>query len=197
MADKMEKSKKNGTLRFICSLLPGAGEMYMGFMKMGVSIMILFFIMCSLTELLGSEIFVALSVVVWCYSFFRVHNLASMPEERLKVYHDDYIFSDSSKYGDVFSTGNKFYKIEAAVLIFLGTLMCIKGVYRSVVNYIPAEYQGIINQVVDMLPRLIVGILIIALGIWMIRGKKKELDNSDNYDVSDSANNAPSDGRQA
>ena len=193
----MEKSKKNGFCRFMCSLLPGAGEMYMGFMKMGVSIMILFFIMCGLADLLGSGLFVMLAVVIWCYSFFRVHNLASMPDERFRVYHDDYIFSDSSKYGDVFSTGNKFYKIEAAVLIFLGTLMCIKGVYRSVVNYIPAEYQGVINQVVDMLPRLIVGILIIALGIWMIRGKKKELDNSDNYDVSDSTNNAPSDGRQA
>lgn len=178
----MEKSKKSGFIRFICSLLPGAGEMYMGFMKMGVSIMILFFIMCGLAELLDSGIFVAFSVVVWCYSFFRVHNLASMPDERLRVYHDDYLFSDSSKYGDAFKTGSRFYKIEAAVLIFLGSLMCIKGIYRLFDSYIPAEYQNIISQVVDMLPRLIVGIMIIVLGIWMIRGKKKELDSSDDYD---------------
>ena len=35
--------KKSKGWTFICSLLPGAGEMYMGFMKQGVSIMGLFF----------------------------------------------------------------------------------------------------------------------------------------------------------
>ena len=35
--------KRNGFLRFCCSLLPGAGEMYMGFMKMGLSLMSMFF----------------------------------------------------------------------------------------------------------------------------------------------------------
>ena len=31
--------KKNGFLAFCFSLIPGAGEMYMGFMKQGASIM--------------------------------------------------------------------------------------------------------------------------------------------------------------
>ena len=35
--------KKSGFWTFIFSLLPGAAEMYMGFMKMGVSLMGLFF----------------------------------------------------------------------------------------------------------------------------------------------------------
>lgn len=35
-------SKKSGFLRFIFSLIPGAGEMYMGFMKQGVTLMVLF-----------------------------------------------------------------------------------------------------------------------------------------------------------
>ena len=37
------RRKKSKFLTFIFSLLPGAGEMYMGFMKMGVSLMAEFF----------------------------------------------------------------------------------------------------------------------------------------------------------
>ena len=37
----MQKQKK-GFLLFISSLIPGAGEMYMGFFKQGISIMTLF-----------------------------------------------------------------------------------------------------------------------------------------------------------
>ena len=36
----MQKQKR-GFLLFICSLIPGAGEMYMGFFKQGISIMTL------------------------------------------------------------------------------------------------------------------------------------------------------------
>ena len=37
----MTKQKK-GLLLFLCSLVPGAGEMYMGFFKQGISIMLIF-----------------------------------------------------------------------------------------------------------------------------------------------------------
>ena len=37
--------KKSGFLAFCFSLLPGAGEMYMGFMKHGVGIMALFWLL--------------------------------------------------------------------------------------------------------------------------------------------------------
>ena len=35
-------SKKNGFFRFLWSFIPGAGEMYMGFMKQGVTLMAVF-----------------------------------------------------------------------------------------------------------------------------------------------------------
>ena len=37
--------KKSGFLTFCFSLMPGAGEMYMGFMKQGVSIMAFFWLL--------------------------------------------------------------------------------------------------------------------------------------------------------
>ena len=38
----MKTKKKSRFLTFCFSLLPGAGEMYMGFMRMGLSLMLLF-----------------------------------------------------------------------------------------------------------------------------------------------------------
>ena len=40
----MKQKKKNKFFTFIFSLLPGAAEMYMGFMKNGLSMMVMFFI---------------------------------------------------------------------------------------------------------------------------------------------------------
>ena len=73
----MTKQKK-GFLVFLCSLIPGAGELYMGFFQKGLSIMILFwsiFALCSATGMGWSLMFLP---ILWFYSFFDVHNLKSL-----------------------------------------------------------------------------------------------------------------------
>ena len=50
-------NKKNAFWRFIFSLMPGAGEMYMGFLKMGVSIMGLFLLIAFIASSLGLGMF--------------------------------------------------------------------------------------------------------------------------------------------
>ena len=66
--------KKGGFFTFICSLLPGAGEMYMGFFKQGISIMSLFFIMIVVSSWLELGPLMFVLPVLWFYSFFHVQN---------------------------------------------------------------------------------------------------------------------------
>lgn len=73
--------KKNAFLTFIFSLLPGAAEMYMGFMKMGLSLMGVFFGLAILGSFFGQGIFLIADVVVWFYGFFHAHNLRAMDDE--------------------------------------------------------------------------------------------------------------------
>ena len=47
------KKQKRGFINFICSLIPGAGEMNMGFEKQGISIMIVFWGIVSVASLTG------------------------------------------------------------------------------------------------------------------------------------------------
>ena len=73
--------QKHGFLVFIASLIPGAGEMYMGFRKQGVSIMLLFWGTFALGSMTGLDWLIFLIPVLWLYSFFNVHNLKSLSEE--------------------------------------------------------------------------------------------------------------------
>ena len=69
--------KKSKGWTFIFSLLPGAGEMYMGFMKQGVSIMGLFFATIAVAATLNIGPLTIVLPIIWCYSFFNVHNIGN------------------------------------------------------------------------------------------------------------------------
>ena len=86
----MQKQKK-GFLLFISSLIPGAGEMYMGFFKQGISIMTLFWAIIAIAGGLNISSLVIFLPVLWFYSFFHVHNLKELPEEEFYAIEDNYI----------------------------------------------------------------------------------------------------------
>ena len=88
----MQKQKR-GFLLFICSLIPGAGEMYMGFFKQGISIMTLFWALVAIAGGLNISSLVIFLPVVWFYSFFHVHNLKKLPEEEFYAVEDNYILN--------------------------------------------------------------------------------------------------------
>ena len=83
--------QKRGFWLFIASLLPGAGELYMGFRKMGLSIMVLFWGCIACASLLGFDALIYLLPIIWFYSFFNVHNLKSLSEEEFHSLEDHFI----------------------------------------------------------------------------------------------------------
>ena len=71
----MEYKKRNGFFVFCFSFIPGAVEMYMGFMKNGVSLMVTFMVFCvglMLDFSLLSGLAAGLAVVTWFYAFFHI-----------------------------------------------------------------------------------------------------------------------------
>ena len=85
------KKQKHGFWVFIFSLIPGAGEMYMGFKKQGLSIMLLFWGAIALASITGLGWLAMFLPVIWFYSFFNVHNLKSLSEEEFYSVEDNYI----------------------------------------------------------------------------------------------------------
>ena len=125
--------KKSKGWTFIFSLLPGAGEMYMGFMKQGVSIMGLFFATIAVAATLNIGPLTIVLPIIWCYSFFNVHNMYSLSDEEFYALEDDYIF-----YLDRILPINQWSKqqnkIVAGILIIAG--ICI--FWNECVDYLSA-----------------------------------------------------------
>ena len=84
------RQKKGKVTTFLYSLIPGAAEMYMGFMKTGISMMAIFILCFVIPSVLRlNDVFILFAVLVWFYSFFHARNLASCDEE---------IFKDPQRY---------------------------------------------------------------------------------------------------
>lgn len=170
------RKKKNNFLTFIFSLLPGAGHMYMGFMKKGVSLMSAFFIIIFISSFLDVGQLLYIVPVLWFYSFFDSINTGySTDEEFLKV-EDNYLF-----------TFDKFMEIDKNMVIksrfFAGILLLIFGIFLiwkntmvQLSSVIPQPIYDIMSNIISNLPRLIIGIVIIVVGIKLIIGKKREDD---------------------
>ncbi len=169
--------KKSGFWTFIFSLLPGAAEMYMGFMKMGVSLMGLFFGLFMLGGFFGQSIFILADVVVWFYAFFHAHNLRAMDDEDFYMLEDDYLLhldGSGKEFWDRMVV-SRYRKLAAVALIIIGISILWNNLLDLLHWLLPGFMQDVIYMISYRIPQTVLGIAIIVAGVWMIRGKKREL----------------------
>lgn len=172
------KKKKSKFLTFIFSLLPGAGHMYMGFMKTGISFMAMFFFLIFLSSWLDLGPLLFILPLIWFYSFFDCTNKAETNEDEFLLLEDNYLFSIDKLVSfdkDVFKKRRLFSGI---LLLLLGIYLVWNNVVKILGRYIPDETYNIIRSVTRIAPQIIIGVAIIALGVKLIIGKKKECDNN-------------------
>ena len=87
------RQRRGKIFTFLCSLIPGAAEMHMGFMKKGISLMAVFILCFVIPSVLRvSDVFILFAVLVWFYSFFHARNLATCSEEEFETQVDEYIW---------------------------------------------------------------------------------------------------------
>lgn len=170
--------KKTGFFSFLCSLLPGAGEMHMGFYKQGLSLMVLFFGVMAISSYIDIGPLLLILPVIWFYSFFHVNNLKTMPDEEFYAVEDDYIFHFHDENLRGIMSGDKGRKILAFILIFLGASAIWNsirdGIFRVFLSF-DTQFANIFDEMARELPRTVIAIIVIYIGIQMIRGKKHEL----------------------
>ena len=177
--------KKRGFWTFIFSLMPGAGEMYLGFMKRGVSTMLVFLGWLTFCGMSGFDVGVILAPVIWFYSFFTVHNLVSLPDEEFYQQEDDYILIHINRIVGIDQWERGKVKFLAAALIIIGIFTAAQQIWQMLWDILPDWLQSEVGVVYYGLPKVVISLLLIALGIYLIRGKKKQLDRQDEvvYDM--------------
>ncbi|WP_099468512.1 hypothetical protein [Konateibacter massiliensis] len=169
--------QKRGFWTFIFSLIPGAGEMYMGFKKQGVSIMTVFWLTVGVSAMLGTGVFLFCLPILWFYSFFNVHNLKSLSEEEFYSVQDNYAFHMDAFVLDKSGFIKRYRNIIALVLIFIGLTVLWNNTIDLLYYIIPSYLMDFVYSFARRLPQFVLGVAIIAIGAAMIRGKKKELED--------------------
>lgn len=176
----MKKSRSNGFLGFVFALIPGADEMYMGFMKMGLSIMAIFFGLIFIPAFFGlQDVFVLLPIVVWFYSFFHARNLWKTPEEEFEMLGDYPIWQDFTGETQTNVSKDLLKRVIGWGAIVLGGVAIYRTAKGVLVDYLEEilryEYSDY-WYALDALPRIIFAIIIIVLGIILLKGKKVKKD---------------------
>ena len=195
--------KKSRFWLFICSLVPGAGEMYLGFMKMGLSLMLGFMILIAVASLTNLGVLSIFPTALYIYSFFHANNLGSLNDAEFYAIKDQYLFGmeglDSLESIRV-TISRKYRKIAAAVLIVIGVLMLWNLAFDMLVdilgwdNFYLRQIRYFMN---DRMPRAVIAVAVIWIGINLIRGKKanyieEEQDDAGHQDMSGEGQNTMS-----
>lgn len=181
----MKAKKKNRFLTFCFSCMPGAGEMYMGFLKTGLSLMSIFLLsVFGLSYFRFEEFAVVIGVTMWFYSFFHANHLASLTDEEFAEVKDGYLFADGELSGQV-AWASKYQKVVAGLLIAAGIIMLWNTATDMARSFLPEYVWRIMYTVGDYVPRIAVAFLIIVVGVKLIMGRKAQLlqqENNENYE---------------
>ena len=170
------RQKRGKVMTFLCSLMPGAAEMYMGFMKQGISLMAVFILCFVIPSVLRvSDVFILFAVLVWFYGFFHARNLTSCNDELFRELPDEYVWSSLFEGREIKISNPTLRKWGAIVLIVYGVSQLWDVAVRWMHYLIPDRIWQRMYVVVDELPQMAIAVVVIVIGLKLIAGKKEEL----------------------
>lgn len=160
---------------FLSSCIPGCGELYLGYMKRGLSLLLIsagILVISSTFYLYSLHVFLA---VVWLYSFFDSYNLyLNLLSEEAEP--DAYLF----KIPDLDSAMTGHRRLLGGCLIVFGGYM----VYTSIMDGVSSIF-GFWWEIEDLLtsyiPRAFISLLILILGVHFVREPKRKAPLEDSF----------------
>ena len=169
--------KKNGILTFLFAFVPGAGQMYQGYMKRGLSLITLFFL-CIMAGMLLLEPLVLTALIVWMYSFFDTFNLrAQIIAENAPA--DDYLVHINWKDKRMQDFMMDSHKLLGWGLIALGAMVAYQNIIMRVLGDVMWRWGQnnpffrAVYLMLEQLPQIVVCVALIICGVWLVRGPQK------------------------
>jgi hypothetical protein len=168
------------------SMLPGAGHMYNGFMKLGLSLMTLFFSMVFIAVTLRLGPVMLLAPVIWFYAFFDCINRRFQDDEDFYAQEDFYLFEMDKLRNFDFGFFSRRKLIVGLMLIGFGIYILWENTIMYLLYRLDLP-EAVINNIMtfsDIIPQVVVSVLVIWAGIALIRGKKIEVDQANSKEES-------------
>lgn len=184
------KKQKNRFWLFVFSFCPGAGHMYLGLMRMGLSFMLGFMLLIAVVAITGIDVLAVLPFTLYIYSFFHANNIGGMDAEQFAALEDEYLFGIGEWDTSRFKLTKKSRNIAAVVCIVLGICMLWNvgfGMLRDYVGWDNPVIRAVYYTMRDEVPRLIIAIGVIWFGVSLLRGKKVDFAENDRQVEAESA----------
>lgn len=161
--------EQHGFLLFLTSCMCGCGQMYQGYMKRGLSLLLALFGLIAVAGFLSMGPLAFFTPVVWLYAFFDSYNLRrqiaqdSAPE-------DAYLFGLSDMDSrQMTALLKKRHSVIGWVLVIVGAYLLYDTVIRRLGGLL---WDWLYYFLCYDLPRMVMTVLVIALGVWFIRGPR-------------------------
>ena len=169
--------KKNGFLTFIFACIPGAGQMYYGYMQRGLSIAVMLMLCVMAATVIQPLLFLCL--VIWMYSFFDTFNLRAQIGAGTAP-QDDYLvhINWQDKRMEQFMMDS--HKLLGWGLIALGAMVAYQNIIMRVLGDVMWRWGQdnpvfrAIYLMLDALPQIVVCVALIVCGMWLVRGPKNK-----------------------
>ena len=166
---------KNAILTFFFAFCPGAGQMYQGYMKRGLSLITMFCLFFGAGSLL--DVLVIGCAIVCMYSFFDTFNLRAQIAAGT-AQEDDYLvhINWNDRRMDQFMADS--HKLVGWGLIALGVLVAYQNVLMKTLGDLvwrwgqSNAFFRALYLVMDALPEIVVCVALIICGVWLVRGPK-------------------------
>lgn len=162
--------KRSGFLTFLTALIPGVGYMYLGLIKKGIQVLLIFLLVGPFFRLLGLG-FLAwiVQITIWFYTFFDTFSVARMLDMGQPIHDTDFIFSKYVKDGeypvvDRNKIGKNLSLIIAITLILLGSFAILNNLLKN------NQLYGIIKNYVST---LFIPVLLVLAGIYLLFKNRK------------------------
>ena len=164
---------KNGILTFLFAFCPGAGQMYQGYMKRGLSLITMFCVAFGASTLL--EVLYVAMPIVWMYSFFDTFNLRAQiiadtaPE-------DDYLVHFDPRDRRLARALLDSHKLVGWLLIAFGALIAYQNLIMNTIGDLVYRWGHsspvfrALYLVMDSLPDVVVCVVLIVCGVWLVKG---------------------------
>ena len=164
---------KNGLLTLLFAFIPGAGQMYQGYMKRGLSLML----MCCVIGVLAM-LFAPIALflmLVFMYSFFDTLNLrAQIALGNAPA--DDYLVHLDPKDKRLARLLLDSHKLVGWALIAFGALIAYQSLIMNILGdlvYLWGHSSPVFRAlylVMASLPDVVVCVVLIVCGVWLVKG---------------------------
>lgn len=168
--------QKNKALTFFFSLMPGCGQMYMGFMRRGLCFMLCFWGSLIVIDAFNIWFFVIPMIISWFCAFFDAINLNTMPPEQFAERTDAFLIP-----------GTKNEIMPRRIERWIGIALLVAGLYmiwdrvwvviHNILYEFELEFYPLVYYVYNAIPLIVVSLIVVVLGIKLIIGKKKTLED--------------------